>query len=403
MNPNFETEKVIKNINKEIKELLTDEKKARACFCCNKILMREKSYVVSIDRIENENQLFILADEDVKDSLKADYYYEGKGYEAWMSGMMFSKNTVFVEKKETGFLSCSSCRDSLHKGIYPNYGIKNGWFHGNTPPELLELTDVEFASISPVRFYGHILSYYGGAKGIKGWHSLVTVDQKKVGTALHGFNQIEEIPNRIAVVLSGPFTARQKEKILKQLTIRRDKCLIAWEWLRHNNQKIADLLIDFDPENIPEPILIDKARVTDLEIDCNVELQEEFTVMFPDSTLNDCQGGQEMTTDLKSIVEQIRKTDPNNFQIASTGTQYTFESQGEAWVLAFLKQYPYGRGGPNEKRTDHADENDWKVSMEDYLIHVNSISNTNFHTQLFTLCSYNVLQKKKCYARPIGE
>ena len=47
------------------------------------------------------------------------------------------------------------------------------------PPEITCLSDIELAFISPIKCHAHILSYKGGHKGIKGFHSLIKTNLEK--------------------------------------------------------------------------------------------------------------------------------------------------------------------------------------------------------------------------------
>ena len=61
----------------------------------------------------------------------------------------------------------------------------------------------------------------------------------------------------VTVVLSGPFTDVQKERVRHKMDIRRDKVIAAMDWLRQNNAVWVEMFGDEDVE-IPTPVVIDK-------------------------------------------------------------------------------------------------------------------------------------------------
>ena len=199
---------VIASIDKELKELLfydDNEKKykPKVCFCCDRIIMGKREEFLRVETLKKKQALFQI-DDDLPPSLLADYKYTGKGSKTWMKTMMISQYSCYNSKTKS-FLACSKCKAGLKNGGYPDIGICNKFFLGYTPKELEELTDIELAFISPVRSTGHIFTYFGGAKGIKGWHSLLRNDLPGVRRSLHNLERLKVV-NTIAVVMSGPFT-----------------------------------------------------------------------------------------------------------------------------------------------------------------------------------------------------
>jgi hypothetical protein len=60
-------------------------------------------------------------------------------------------------------------------------------------------------------------------------------------------------------------------------------------------------------------------------------------------------------------------------------------------MRAFPEQFPNGRGGPNEIRMSR-EKQVLKLSLDKYLAHINQLSNPNFHYQMLSLISYNIIQ-----------
>ncbi len=267
-----ELTEVVTRINESMEDLMFRDTSgvfhARVCMCCDRIVMNKKdSVMIKRSNLKILTKLF-EPPQGLPKELIDDYTYSGEGQYDNMSNMMISRFACYDEKIDS-FLTCMSCNNSLNKSKYPVLGIKNGNFSGYAPVELEQLTDLELAFISPIRVHGHIFTYFGGEKGIKGWQSLLKCDMKGIVRSLHGAERLN-LPNKIAVVLTGPMSKRQKEQILKKSTIRRDVCMKAIEKLCDINEAIKKEFADFDFTNIPDPILIDRSSDIDKHIENNI-------------------------------------------------------------------------------------------------------------------------------------
>ena len=352
--------------------------------------------------LKTHKELFEAQENQViSEEIKESYRYKGNGSKSWMDDMMLSERACYDPSKKA-FLVCKACHLALiNHNEYPVFGIRNGWFPGRTPVELEELTEIELAFISPVRVHGHIVTYFGGEKGIRGWHSLLQCDIRSTARSLHGMERLN-MPNRIAVVMSGRMTNRQRNVIKKKIMIRRDVC---WRALQHqmvHNVLTKEELQEIDFDNLPDPILIDRSSLLEEEIrDSNVELNEQFTIVFPDSSLDEMYGGYNTIKEFKQVLEQVSEAANTQFSFTSRGREYAQDHVDENIVRAFPKQFPYGRGGPNEERTKPNGE-EFKIPLDKFIEHVNGLSAPNFHTQMFSIVSYNILQrhnmlKKACW------
>jgi hypothetical protein len=85
-------------------------------------------------------------------------------------------------------------------------------------------------------------------------------------------------------------------------------------------------------------------------MDSNIELREDMTVVFPDATLNSYSKGFHTIDELKKTIEDISKSNSSIFSLYSAGTGYVRDYVDDKSMRAFPKQFPYGRGGPNERR-----------------------------------------------------
>ena len=157
--------KVIKNINESLSALLIkdgDQYRPKVCFSCDRMLMEPTTRYLELEQVENNKKHF-MPTVSVSKKIHDDYTFCLRK-NTWIEELMISPRTFF--KKNKGFLVCEDCKYSITHNRFPKYTIANGWFVGSTPSILDELNEVELALIAPVRTHGHIITYFGGEKGI---------------------------------------------------------------------------------------------------------------------------------------------------------------------------------------------------------------------------------------------
>ena len=176
-----------------------------------------------------------------------------------LKGCLLSPKGCYVkEGRKEKFVVCESCRHCLRdRSLVPEQGICNGYEIGVPPKELEELTDIELAFIAEVHSHAHLLAFSGGHQGIKGWHSLVKTNIVKKRQVLEQMDLLKELPNQLIVVLHGEMTENQKQKVLKNCFIRRDKCKTALDWLVLNNRHYKDYTVNM--EDLKQPLILDKS------------------------------------------------------------------------------------------------------------------------------------------------
>ena len=115
-------------------------------------------------------------------------------------------------------------------------------------------------------------------------------------------------PEVVTIVIEGVMTKSQHEKILSKSVVSRTKMIKAIEWLKMNNplyQKKGQIL---DPNSIPEPIIIDRAKTNNIEsLNTNIELTEQICVVFPDAHLNEMTGGYKSVEEFKDIISKMNQ------------------------------------------------------------------------------------------------
>ena len=64
-------------------------------------------------------------------------------------------------------------------------------------------------------------------------------------------------------------------------------------------------------------------------------------------------------------------------------------------VNACILQFPYGRGGMNEKRLKPNGSITTSIDIKEYINHLSHLSQQNFHHELFSLILFNITMKQE--------
>jgi hypothetical protein len=253
-------------------------------------------------------------------------------------------------------MCCKICSAGLNMkllkaGKLPWNAIANHLAIGTAPPCLSCLNDVELSLLSQARFHGHLFTYWAGChESIKGWHTLYNVNPSHTTLVLHHVNVLTESDN-IAVVLCGPFTPAQKDRVLKKTTVNIPRVKAAFEWLRTNNHLYTDLP-DVD---LTAPKVIDGSRFIASQ-NTDIESKEEIRVVFPDGTISTggCVTGPEFDISLAQIRSKCGEATP--FLTSRPSQDILRDFADHNLMRAFPKQFPYGYGY-NEKFTIRSAQN----------------------------------------------
>ena len=229
------------------------------CFSCHSYIKRKEKALFKKSQLE-QIATVLKPRRSLHMNIVQFYKYSGVGHEPWMDDLLMSPYSCFVIEKDS-FQVCRRCYNSLKVGNMPTYAIANSFEFGEAPGELKCLTDIELAFLSPIRAHGHLFTYFGGTQGIKGWHSFLEIDIGTVYNSMRAIDELPHVPNNIAVVLTGPYTDLQRQRVIKKATLRRDKVAEAMNWLRDNNTQWSTLFRDINLDLLPKPIIIDKRYV----------------------------------------------------------------------------------------------------------------------------------------------
>ena len=348
--------------------------------------------------------------ETIKTKLSSYYRYEGKYSQQWMKddNVLLSprscavKNRTWLKKcrsKNSGlgdsieYLVCSSCKCAVERKQISMKGINN-FLLGGLPAKFDDVTDVEFAYVSLVRTHCHLISYQGGPnKKMKGYHTFMKLDIQKLSNSTRLIEQLTDTEN-IKVVLTGPFTKKQKERAYKRSEINLKRIMELLYWLKSNNHYYSSLTNE-DINNLPIPKIeiIDKSIDQDSENE-NVELTEDFKVVFPEGTTTENNGGLDSMKDFVDVIKKVRDNGTNMEIMSKSLPDIAPDYKDNNLVKAFPKVFPYGYGGPHDDRymPNASLSKSWK--LQDYLEHISMLSKPSIHEGLFSLVVYNIYTKQ---------
>ena len=369
------------------------------CITCDIFIEPGKQNFITKSKLELlEN--FSPRSVDLPQALTEYYTYRKEGTSELLQKKMLSPNGCFVEHDYHGecFAICSKCKHTIEKQQeMPECAIANGFEIGIEPQELKELTEVELAFISPMRCHTHLMTFKGGHKGITGFHSLLKTNLVKKRAASHQMQLVEEIPERVTVLLHGEMTETQKKQVLEKCRIRPEKCQKAIEWLLKNNiiikrdSELGEHTLDL--EKLPEPMILDESSAITTQ-DTNIESRMEITVVFPDSTLDFRNGGYKTVEEFKNIVDDFKNSSVMAHLILPK-SDFVKDFEDDNFVKAFVRHFPFGIGGPNSKRVLQPRGQIGKMNTENYFRHVTSLSNLRFQEPLFILVCFNIFQRSR--------
>ncbi|EAU82081.2 hypothetical protein CC1G_09683 [Coprinopsis cinerea okayama7 len=150
---------------------------------------------------------------------------------------------------------CSGCSTSLAKKRIPKFALANGFWVGQVPPELQDLTLGEKALVSRVRRNRSLVrvskGHYKMVANVISWPNPVV----KVYSALPPPR--EDLDDVLAIIFTGTEPPTEEDSKRSPLLVRRRKVLAALEWLKLNHTEYEEILIDnnalegYEEEGIP--------------------------------------------------------------------------------------------------------------------------------------------------------
>ena len=390
----------LNSFNKAIDDLLVHDKvtntlHGRVCLVCDKFLT-DNDYSTMLLTTFLKCTPYLKGDPGLNASLRASYQFtnvlnDRKATDKLSQCLLSPRSKLIYKngniKSKPHIMCCKTCKSGLRKrdleaGKLPRFAIANNLAIGIAPECIEKLNDVELSLVSQARFRGHLFTYWGGChKSIKGWHSFYDINPLHVAGVLQQVSTLTENDN-IAVVLSGPFTTEQRNKVLQKTKVNIPNVVAALEWLRKNNTLYADVPIPL----FGQPTIIDNSSVVDGEIS-DIELKEEIKVVFPDGAINTggCQDKETFERALEDLRAKSSSTPP--YVTSRPSQQIVQDFKDMTLMKAFPKQFPFGLGFQPEFTL--------QASLLDFLTHFEYLSIPAFHEAAFGLVLHNMFEKCK--------
>ena len=440
------------NINREFMDLFhsaeNDSDKPYVCMSCDIFIKRKDVFLISIPSIYHVKNLLTCPDisEDFLDNededsnpfevppeLSALYrfrvkhndrfqrnssFHNGTREQEWWKDLYVSPRSQYIINTngqykhiggdEEGFCICSQCyRNLIHANERPYYSISNNWFFGCPPKVLLDLTEVELGVVTPVRVYGYCYAFTGGEhKEMKGSLSYYQIQHETVARRASHFKVLGMTEN-VVIILYGKMTLEQNKKLKRKNKLRTNYVLRAVEWLCAHNEEWKKRNVDlqkFEQELI-NPHLVDNSIVIKTPSSCsnsnasNIEQTESFEVFFPDGAVNNFTGGRESVSDLKEMINSLNKAGFEFTMKSNIYAEVVGEYKDNVLVNACLLQYPFGRGGLEDKHYDNMNKkSEYELKTHsnviEYTEHLARLSQPQFHRSLFCLILFNLKMKQ---------
>jgi hypothetical protein len=155
----------------------------------------------------------------------------------------------------------------------PKFAIANGFVIGSFPQEIKffnkkgqkvtrkveddELTDTLKAMVAPLRPYGCVFAYSGGAqKSLRGNYQFFEMDQNRLRGVINHLNQAG-IGKHIYCVMCGRMTLDQKQIVCKRSRINTQLYIDILSWFVMESGH-PSYLNTSTPENCPQPLLVEE-------------------------------------------------------------------------------------------------------------------------------------------------
>lgn len=306
----------MEELNTEIDGLLLHDEESgrlsgRVCLLCDKLVRRRDWTAVTLKTI-SKYASYLEGDPTLPQGLRDTYRFKDctlKSGTKLTNCLLSPRSRAFYsakdrKKRTPKVVCCKECKSGLTEkklkaGTLPRYAISNGMAIGTAPDCLTRLNEVELALVSQARFRGHMFTFWGGChRSIKGWHSFYEVDAGHTAAVLEKVSALTETDN-IAVILTGPFTPAQKEKVMRKTQVNVPYVKEALQWLKENNRLYGDM----DEPKIGTPTIIDNSEQVESE-NSDIEITEEIKVVFPDGTVTT--GGCTSQEEFEKAVAELR-------------------------------------------------------------------------------------------------
>ena len=341
--------------------------RAHVCIICD-------CFILGTDSIKH------LKENDIKQHIHrigvASYekYYKTKLHEDLVKqyhvprlpGLLLSPRS---RKTDRGYETCSTCYAGMQRWCItrhrpPRYSIANGFVIGSIPPEAIHFTDEEGnirplnveqdvndvlrAYLAPIRPYGYIFAYSGGAhKSVQGHVQYFEMDQSHVGGVMKYLDP-EGVGKTIFAMICGRMTPGQKEMVRRRTTINTKVYMDLLSWFiqdsGHPGYKGLPL-----PEDIQSPKLIeDRESTNNSDTSVNEAVEELYAgqTYFFSSAQDPSQRTSVYDSSGNFALAMMNRSAPTLLAVGGQFAKSNEINVEDVLPLAF----PYGIGGPNMNR-----------------------------------------------------
>jgi len=296
----------------------------------------------------------------LKDEVKRQYRVQG------LQDMLLSPRS---RKYPDGYATCSICYSAMQpqmacKKTPPKFAIANGFVIGSFPREITffnkdgqrltrkveddEITDTLKAMVAPLRPYGCVFAYSGGAqKSLRGNYQFFEMDQNRLGGVMNHLNQAG-IGEHIYCVLCGRMTPEQKQIVRKRSRIDTQLYIDILTWFVKESGHPGYLNTSV-PEDCPQPLLVEDNPTknnTDDPSDKTLEANYEGGTYYFSTAQDPSQHTSVYGSSDNFALAMFQRSAPT--LLAYGGTYAKNADMKIENILPFA--FPFGIGGPKMKR-----------------------------------------------------
>ena len=296
----------------------------------------------------------------LKDEVKRQYRVQG------LQDMLLSPRS---RKYPDGYATCSICYSAMQpqmasKKTPPKFAIANGFVIGSFPREITffnkdgqrltrkveddEITDTLKAMVAPLRPYGCVFAYSGGAqKSLRGNYQFFEMDQNRLGGVMNHLNQAG-IGEHIYCVLCGRMTPEQKQIVRKRSRIDTQLYIDILTWFVKESGHPGYLNTSV-PEDCPQPLLVEDNPTknnTDDPSDKTLEANYEGGTYYFSTAQDPSQHTSVYGSSDNFALAMFQRSAPT--LLAYGGTYAKNADMKIENILPFA--FPFGIGGPKMKQ-----------------------------------------------------
>jgi hypothetical protein len=281
-------------------------------------------------------------------------------------GMLLSPRS---RKYPDGYATCSVCFSGMQSHMAtkknpPKFSIANGFVIGSFPQEIQftnkdgervtrkidyhELTDILKAMSAPVRPYGAVFAFFGGAQqSIRGNYQYFEMDQNRLGGVMNQLNEAE-LGEHIYCVLCGRMTPNQKQIVRKRSKVDTQLFIDVITWFIQESGHPGYYKVPV-PQDCPQPLLVEDPETRNNTDDpANVALEANYeggTFVFS-SAQDPSEDTSVYGSSDRFAIAIMNRCAPT--LLASGGTYANNVEMNVENILPFA--FPFGIGGPKMKR-----------------------------------------------------